>query len=82
MSANINFDQNIASFISTRSSGLEMAVIAGIKLLRIARLVSPLGIAGLILPLALIKSFRLIHFVRGAADRAINRLRPKQQEDV
>lgn len=82
MSANINFDQNKASHISTGSSGLEIAVIAGIKLLRIARLGSPLGIAGFILPLALIKNFRLIHFVLAAADRAINRSRPEQQKGV
>jgi hypothetical protein len=82
MSANINFDQNKASHISTGSSGFEIAVIAGIKLLRIARLGSPLGIAGFILPLAFIKNCRLIHFVLAAADRAINRSRPEQQKGV
>ncbi len=54
MSANINFDQNKASPIFTGSSGLGIAVMAGIKLLRIARLGYPLGIAGFILPLVLI----------------------------
>jgi hypothetical protein len=82
MSANINFDQNKASRISTRSSGLEIGVIAGMKLLRIARLGSPLGIAGFILPLALIKNFRLIHVVREAAYRAINKSRLKRKEGV
>ncbi len=82
MSANTNSEKNKASLVSTGSSGLEIAVIAGIKLLRIARLGSPLGIAGFILPLALIKNFRLIHFVLAAADRAINRSRPEQQKGV
>jgi len=52
------------------------------KLLRIARLGSPMGIAGFILPLALINNFRLIHVVRAAADRAINRSRPERQKGV
>jgi hypothetical protein len=78
MSANINFDQNKASHISTGSSGLEIALIAGMKLLRIARLCSPLGIAGFILPLVFIKKSRLFHFVLAAADRAINRSRPER----
>ena len=82
MSANINFDQNKASPISTGSSGLDLAVIAGMKLLRIARMGSPMGIAGFILPLALIKNFRLIHVLLEAADRAINRSRTKHQEGV
>jgi hypothetical protein len=82
MSANINFDPNKESPISTGSSGLERAAIAGMKLLRIARRGSPLGIAGFILPLALIKNFRLIHFVLAAADREINRSRPEQQKGV
>ena len=82
MSANINFDPNKASPVSTGSSGLEIAVIAGMKLLRIARLGSPLGIAGFILPLVLMKNFRLIHVVLEAADRAINRSRPERQEGV
>jgi hypothetical protein len=82
MSANINFDQNKASPISTGSSGLDLAVIAGMKLLRIARLGSPMGIAGFILPLALIKNFRLIHVLLEAADRAINRSCTKHQEGV
>jgi len=82
MSASINSNANKASPVSTGSSGLEIAVIAGMKLLRIARLGSPLGIAGCILPLALLKNFRLIHVVREAADRAINRSRPEQQKGV
>jgi hypothetical protein len=82
MSANINFDQNKASHISTGSSGLEIAVIAGIKLLRIARLGSPLRIAGFILPLALMKNFRLIHVVLEAADRVINRSRHERKAGV
>jgi hypothetical protein len=77
MSANINFDPNKASPISTGSSGLDLAVIAGMKLLRIARLGSPMGIAGFILPLALIKNFRLIHVVLEAADRVVHRSRTK-----
>ena len=75
MSTNTNFDQNEASPISTGSSGLMVAVTTGLKLLRIGRLCSPLGIAGFILPLALIKNFRLIHVIREAADRVINRSR-------
>lgn len=82
MSGNINSNANKASPVSTGSSGLEIAVIAGMKLLRIARLGSPLGIAGCILPLALMKNFRLIHVVLEAADRVINRARPKRQEGV
>ena len=78
MSANIIFDQNKASHASTGSSGLEIALYAGMKLLRIARLGSPLGIAGLILPLVFIKKSRLIHFVLEVADRAINRSRPER----
>jgi hypothetical protein len=41
-----------------------------------------MGIAGFILPLALINNFRLIHVVRAAADRAINRSRPERQKGV
>ena len=82
MSGKINSNANKASPVSTGSSGLELAVIAGMKLLRIARLGSPLGIAGCMLPLALLKNFRLIQVVREAADRVINRSRPKRQEDV
>jgi len=82
MSANINFNPNKGPSISTGSSGLEIAVIAGMKLLRVARLGSPLGIAGCILPLALMKNFRLIHVVLEAAGRVINRSRPERQEGV
>ena len=82
MSGNINFNPNKASHISMGSSGLGIAVIAGIKLLRIARLGSPLGIAGFILPLVFIKNSRLIHFVLEVADRAINRSRSKRQEGL
>lgn len=82
MSADINFAQNKVSQVSTGSSGLEIALYAGMKLLRVARLGSPLGIAGCILPLALMKNFRLIHLVLEAADRVINRSRPKRQEGV
>jgi hypothetical protein len=80
MSGNVNFDPIKASPISTGSSGLELAVIAGMKLLRLARLGSPLGIAGCMLPLALMKNFRLIHVIREAADRVLNRSRSKRQE--
>ena len=80
MSAHIGFDLNKASPISTGSSGLASAVIVGIKLLRIARLGSPLGIAGVVLPLVLIKNFRLIRFVLAAAGRAINGSRHEQQK--
>jgi hypothetical protein len=82
MSANINFDPNKELPISTGSSGLERAAIAGMKLLRIARRGSPLGIAGFILSLAVIKKFRLIRVVLAVADRATNRSRPKRQEGV
>ena len=82
MSANINFDPNKALPISTGSSGIESALIAGMKLLRIARLGYPPGIAGFILSLALMKNFRLTHVVLEAADRVMNRSRPKRQEGV
>ena len=77
MSTNTNFDQNEGSPISTGSSGLMVAVTTGLRLLRIGRLCSPLGIAGFILPLALIKNFRLIHVVLEAADRVVHRSRTK-----
>ena len=82
MPANINFDQNEVIPISTGSAGLESTVIAGMKLLRIARLGSPLGIAGFILSLAVMKNFRLTHVVLDAADRIINRSRTGRQEGV
>jgi len=82
MSANINFDPNKEPPISTGSSGLESAVIAGMKLLRIARRGSPLGIAGFILSLPVIKKFRLIRVVVDASDRVTNRSRPKRQGGV
>jgi len=82
MSANINFEPNKALPISTGSSNLESAVIAGTKLLRIARRGSPLGIAGFILSLTVIKKFRLIRVVLEAADRATNRSRPERQKGV
>ena len=82
MSGSINSNANKESPVSTGSSGLEIAVIAGMKLLRIARLGSPLGIAGFILPLVFTKNWRLIRVLLSAADRAINRSRHEQKKGV
>jgi hypothetical protein len=82
MSGNINSNANKASPISTGPSGFEIAAIAGMRLLRIARMGSPLGIAACMLPLALMKNFRLIHVIREAADRVINGPRSKREEGV
>ena len=82
MSTNTNFDQNKASPISTGSSGLMVAVTTGLKLLRIGRLCSPLGIAGFILPLVFTKNWRLIRVLLSEADRAINRSRHEQKKGV
>jgi hypothetical protein len=82
MSGNINSNANKVSPISTGSLGLESAVIAGMKLLGIARLGSPLGIAACMLPLALMKNFRLIRVLLEAADRVMNGSRSKRQEGV
>ena len=82
MSGNISSKPNKASAISTGSSGLEIAVIAGMRLLRIARMGSPMGVAGCMLPLSLMKNFRLIHVIREAADRVLHRSRPEQQKGV
>jgi len=82
MSANSDSGLNKALSVSTGSSGLMIAVMTGMKLLRFGCRCSPLGIAGLILPLMFTRNSPLTRAVLAVAGRSTSKTRPERKSSV
>jgi hypothetical protein len=65
---------------STGSSGLMIAIMAGMKLLRFGSRCSPLGVAGLVLPLLFAKKSPLTRKFQAMAGRATDKSRSEIEQ--